>query len=580
MNVLRFNRRFLIGVIVAGCCFFTAAFAEAATLSLSPATGVYQSGSTFTARVVLNSAGESINAAEGTLKFNPQELSVVSVNRSGSIFNLWVAEPSFSNSAGTISFSGGLPSGYTGSAGSVMNITFRVNGSGSSKVTFTQGSILANDGRGSNVLSSYGHGNYTLRTASVEPEQEVVIEYVPPANTPSMPQISSNSHPNNEGWYASDTATLSWNVPAGITAVRTLLDNNRYSIPTKVYDSPIESITLDDLDEGVQYFHLQFQNTDGWGTVAHYRLAVDTERPSRLSISQPEPDFTDPVQVLLASTTDETSGVIKYLVRVDDTEPFEVAVTASGTIQLPSLQPGYHTVSVEAVDAAGNSIVDTYSFTIEAFERPVFTLAPTEVPTDVIPVFKGQTRANAEVSIVLTKSGADPVTYTLQATDSGEFTFIPNDLLTNGVYDITARAVDEFGAQSDVSEPVRFAVQQPGYIRIGSLLVSVLSVVIPLAALVLLLVFLLLLVWRRIKTFRAGVTKESKEALTITQKEFNALRDYLRQQSEVLAKSRKTNKLTKAEAALIEEFDINLQAAEKRVKKEIIDVTELTDKQN
>ncbi|MEZ4200072.1 MAG: hypothetical protein R3B69_00480 [Candidatus Paceibacterota bacterium] len=37
---------------------------EAATLSLSPGTGVYTAGGTFTARVVVNTAGESVNAAE------------------------------------------------------------------------------------------------------------------------------------------------------------------------------------------------------------------------------------------------------------------------------------------------------------------------------------------------------------------------------------------------------------------------------------------------------------------------------------------------------------------------------------
>ena len=65
--------------------------AEAATLSVSPGTGVYTSNSTFTVRVVVNSGGKPINAAEGTLTFNPSELSVVSASRSTSIFNLWVA---------------------------------------------------------------------------------------------------------------------------------------------------------------------------------------------------------------------------------------------------------------------------------------------------------------------------------------------------------------------------------------------------------------------------------------------------------------------------------------------------------
>ena len=104
---------YLAPLIVVGLFFCTAALAEAATLSVSPGTGVYTAGQTFTVRVVVNTAGANINAAEGTLSFKPEELSVVSVAK-GSIFNLWTADPSFSNSAGTVTFSGGTPTGYTG----------------------------------------------------------------------------------------------------------------------------------------------------------------------------------------------------------------------------------------------------------------------------------------------------------------------------------------------------------------------------------------------------------------------------------------------------------------------------------
>ena len=62
-------------------------FAEAATLSLSPNTGVYTSGQTFSVSVRINTEGKPINAAEGTLSFNPSLMSVVSVAK-GSLFNL------------------------------------------------------------------------------------------------------------------------------------------------------------------------------------------------------------------------------------------------------------------------------------------------------------------------------------------------------------------------------------------------------------------------------------------------------------------------------------------------------------
>ena len=117
-------------------------FASAASLSVSPNTGVYSSGQTFTVKLNVNTSGAPINAADGTLTFNPNEISVVSVSK-GSIFNLWTADPTFSNSAGTVTFSGGSPTGYTGSAGTVISITFKSQNAGAPKISFSKGSVLA-----------------------------------------------------------------------------------------------------------------------------------------------------------------------------------------------------------------------------------------------------------------------------------------------------------------------------------------------------------------------------------------------------------------------------------------------------
>ena len=149
---------------------------QAASLQVSPATGVYQVGSTFTVQVRVQTNGESINASEGTLKFNPNELSVVSVSRTSSIFNLWVAEPTFSNTAGTVTFSGGVPTGYTGAVGNVLSVTFRVKNAGSPRVSFTDGSVLANDGRGTNVLTAMNGGSYTAQATGAAPEPERIVE--------------------------------------------------------------------------------------------------------------------------------------------------------------------------------------------------------------------------------------------------------------------------------------------------------------------------------------------------------------------------------------------------------------------
>ena len=566
-----------IKILLILCMFGAATSTFAATLSVTPGTGVYTAGQTFTARVVVNTAGKNINAAEGTLSFKPGELSVVAVSK-GSIFNLWTAEPSFSNSAGTISFSGGTPTGYTGSSGSVLSVTFRTKGAGNPKVSFSSGAVLAADGRGTNVLTSMNGGSYTIASATVSPEPET-IEYIAPANTPGTPVITSRTHPESDAWYKEDTAELAWTLPSGVTAIRTLLNEHSGSIPTKVYDTPQSSISLSELEEGVQYFHLQFKNSDGWGRVAHYRLAVDSEGPSSFDVTLSEgADLSNPIQVLSVVAEDATSEVTRFIVQLDGGEPFEfIDEDEEGLITLPPLEPGHHSVIIEAFDQAGNSLIDTLSFGVLAFDKPQFTEYPSEVSEDVIPVIKGITRPNAEVKVVITKLGSDSQEKTLHSSETGEFVFIPEGRLSLGVYELSAVAVDQYGAQSEVSDTVRIAVQQPGYIRLGSFVVSILSVIIPLLALTIVSVLGVWFLIIRVRRLRAGVTRETEEALAMLHSEFGTLQELVRTQSESLTSSRKTKKLTKAEAVLIQAIETGLKNAQKKVEKEITDVENIVE---
>ncbi len=565
-----------IFVLALWMCFV--GFAQAAVMQVSPSTGVYQAGATFSVDVQIRTNGESVNAAEGTLKFNPNQLSVVAVNRNSSIFNLWTAEPAFSNSAGTVTFSGGVPSGFAGSVGRIVTVTFRTKGAGASQVSFSNGSVLANDGRGTNILTSMNGGSYTVSAATEAPAPEVIVEYVPSANTPATPNIQSTTHPNPDGWSNQTTAELSWTLPAGVTSVRTLLNSSPSSIPTRVYENPISSITLADLEEGVSYFHLQFQNSDGWGGVQHYRLGVDTLVPTNFKISlATSSDPSNPAKTLQFEIDEETSGIEKYLIKVDANEPYEYVPEAGATTHtLEALEPGYHTVIVEAFDRAGNSVIGTFSFTIESFERPVFVDVPTDMSVNVVPVITGSTRPNSAVQIFFNRVGSEQNVYETVSDEIGTFTFIPDGSLYTGVYELSARATDQFGAQSEISEVYRIAVQEPGYIRIGTQVVNAMSVIVPLILLSLLLVFgvwYMLFVYRR---FRGVVGVESNEALTILQREFTSLHQTVAEQRALLMASRKTNKLTKAEADTLAVFGASLEASQKAVEKEIKDVTSLT----
>ena len=549
----------------------------AATMSVVPDTAVHTVGDTFTATVRVNTGSESINAAEGVLRYDPAVLSVTTVTRTNSIFNLWVTEPTVDRSAGTISFSGGAPSGYDGAVGELIRVTFRAASAGTGRVSFLEGSVLANDGRGSNVLTNMSGTSFTVQPVRSSPEPEV-IEYIPTANTPAAPKIESETHPDPSGWTDATSARLSWTLPSDVVAVRTLLDERPSAVPTKLYETPISEITLEDLPDGESYFHLQFRNGDGWGQVAHYRLAVDTTLPAAFSPRlRADADLSAPAQTVILNATDTPSGVAAYRVSINDEEPFmHTLERGTGTLQLPPLDPGRHRVVFDAIDRAGNERTADLTFTLTAFERPAFTDHPTQLNEGVVPVIEGVTRPSSTVTVFVHRIGSEPVSYETRSDQEGTFTFIPDRGFSEGVYELTAQATDPSGAQSEVSHPIRISVQPPGFVRIGSLLVSVLSVVVPTIALLLLALIGVYLLVAYLRRFRRRVSRESHEALEILHREFTGLFATLRGQAAELEKSRRTGRLTKAEEETIATLEAALRDAQTRVEKEITDVEDLT----
>ena len=567
--------------VVLSFCFLLLSIAqttEAATLSVSPATGVYTVGSPFTVNILLNTQGKAVNAAEGLLKFNPNELKVQSISQSGSVFNLWAVEPAYSNSAGTITFGGGSPRGYTGSNGSIISVRFLPQGAGTAKVSFTSGSALAADGSGTNVLTSMGSGSFTIAAQSATPEPEQ-IEYIAPANTPGAPTVISSSHPDQEKWYTSTNADLKWNIPTGITAVRLGLDASPNNVATVVYDPPVSSKTIEELEQGIQYFHIQFKNENGWGKVTNYRLAIDSERPTKFDISLLNSEETgNPEPTLKFDVEDATSKVKKFIIQIDGGEGIEyIDETGSSTYKLPRLEPGRHSVVVEAFDEAENSIVNQFAFDIASFEKPIFTDYPAQLSTDVVPVISGSTRPRSEVHIIVSRvnSGIEPQEYVVVSDDSGVFVFIPDGAFGEGVIELKAYSIDEYGAQSADSDTIRIVVAPPGYIQFGSMLINILSLFVPLVALLLLLVLSSLYLFNRIKNIGGYVVRETKEAEAIVTSSFSKIKNTLDSHAKNLASSRKTKQLTKAESELVAAMHQELQAAERRVKKEVSDVDDI-----
>ena len=133
-----------------------------ATLFILPKEGTFALDEDFQATVNVDTNME-INAASGEIYFPVDELEVIDLSKEESIFSLWVIEPSYSNIDGTIQFVGVLPTpGFKGKEGKILTITFKAKKEGKAEIKFEEGLVLANDGRGTDILKERKGASYEL----------------------------------------------------------------------------------------------------------------------------------------------------------------------------------------------------------------------------------------------------------------------------------------------------------------------------------------------------------------------------------------------------------------------------------
>lgn len=134
----------------------------ASSVGFNPDNGAYNVGDLVRVRVVVSS-DKSINATSGQILFPRDLLSLSSVSKNGSIINLWAQEPSYSNTSGVISFEGVILNGYSGEQGTILTLIFKAKSTGTANLKFSQASILANDGNGTEVISGKGTAALTIK---------------------------------------------------------------------------------------------------------------------------------------------------------------------------------------------------------------------------------------------------------------------------------------------------------------------------------------------------------------------------------------------------------------------------------
>ncbi len=310
-------------------------------------------GKTFTVNVSVDSGSTAINSANATLEFDTSLVMVDSVSKSSSAFGLWAVEPTFSNSAGTISFEGGNTSPISGKK-QLLSISFKPLKEGSLTLSFKDGTVLAADGKGTNVLGDKLPSTFTITAASAPPPP-------PPSSTgeglkPDAPEILSGTHANPDQWYATTTVELTWENAIDVTAVRMELDKNPTTTPNTTVEPAVSDKEYLNVPQGENWFHLRLKNEAGWGGTTHRRILIDTTPPEPFSVTA-TPDATAPDAAIVSfSATDSLSGIDRYeiVLQGGDTKKLKPTDIPSTGYMLTGLSAGAQNFKVYAYDKAGN----------------------------------------------------------------------------------------------------------------------------------------------------------------------------------------------------------------------------------
>jgi hypothetical protein len=555
----------LITLLVLILVFSFAKNASAATLSLKPSQAKVSVGNIITVQILVNTNGQTINNADSIIQYPKDLLEIVSIDKT-SIFPLWVQEPSFSNNTGQFTFNGGVPDpGYQGNAGKAASMTFKAKKAGSASIIFLESAIRANDGLGTDVLTSKNGAEIQIIQ-----EPETIKEQV------FSTGLTSRNHPNQNNWYNNNTADMIWRLPSDVTAVKTLLNSYSNSSPTVYYSEPITKKSIENIKDGIWYFHLSYLKSGVWSKSEHYRLKIDTVSPSDLTIDHRKDDIG---QIIInMKALDDLSGMDSFKIIPDNENAIIVKANPNGeaSAEIPFSTAGEHVVTVIGQDKAGNSTEGKINVTSNIVSELRFDSYPTELKINESVEASGSAPyPYAQIRISLKAENGITETYKVKSNSYSKFNFISQSITKEGKYILWAEILSDAGDIKYTSDKLIVIVETPLLLQIGSYTIGLMKVLIPALFLLILFVLLLLKGWLKFWKLYRNVKKESAEAEKIINKSFDLLKKDLYDHINKIKKAQTTRKLTKEELDFLEEFEVELSDAKKIIDKEVEDISHI-----
>ncbi len=525
-------------------------------------------GETVTISFFVSSKDGAMNAVSGSVSYPKDLLEIVSVSKNNSIASLWVAEPSFDNSKGLISFEAVvLNPGFVGEAGKIVSFIARGKAGGSGRIDYLTGSVLANDGLGTEInKSSFGVG-FEIREASVSPPKIVVSQDFGPEII-----ISSKSHPDQARWYKDKNPNFFWELPAGTLEIKTVLSERPKSEPIVRYVPPISSKEVKDLNDGVYYFFVQGRSGDGLGNLARYQVNIDTTPPSSFSTKISDSSFGQSRPEVFFSASDTGSGLDYYEIKVDGSQPIKVTAENKSFV-LPEQDSGEHRVLITVFDKAGNHLAEEKVFSIVGLSPPTIVSYPKEISVGGEIKIIGHTYPQAEVEVFLKKDNLLINKDSVKSDELGNFSITISKRLSSGEYVFSAKVRNEAGLQSKETNSYQIKVSF-GFLKDAFLLIANYFLIF---LFILLAVFIILIVgiwgWYKLVILNKELQGRAEEMNYLVKGSFARFHTELDERIHALHRIKGSRALTLEESEFLEKFDKNMMATENAILEEVKEIS-------
>jgi len=259
-----------------------------------------------------------------------------------------------------------------------------------------------------------------------------------------------------------------------------------------------------------------------------------------------------------------------YTIQIDSNP--SIIWTDDGThiFQAGQLTNGIHIIKVMAVDVNSNALSGFLNFSTTILKVPEITYYPTDLYVDQFMVLKGIADPAIDVELTITNNDTGGVIIDHIFTNSdGKFTYVPDNKMQAGGYSIIARALAANGITSDYMNPIQVVNKEHQLNFFVSKFSSIITLVIPLLALLALVIILAIYLYYRIKKYRQALEKKLFATEKIVSKSFEILDEDLDEEVEIFKKIRSAKILDKDEQVFLSKFKKDIKEAEKVIEKEL-----------